>query len=739
MRAAGKARVAAPYADSHELLADELRLLDLELGRRVAELRAESRAAPEESASHHLFVTDAEVDRLLARSPLQTPAAEPHRSRSGERLRAEIDARVEASEAAGVFLSLRHLERLFGLSPIERRLIVLCLAPELDRKYDRLYAYLQDDITRKRPSVDLALDLICRAAAERWQLRARFSERSPLFRAALLEPVEDPQSPSGSSDLARFLKLDRRVLDFLLDQPAIDRRLDGVARLLPPAGELDGVWVDPDLARRLLAFARHHLDRSRAEAGGVVVHLCGAHGVGKRRLARAVCAELGLPLLAVDGELLAADDSRLTERLRRAFREGLLQHAGVLIEGVDRLEAVPGHTGGGRVGGRLRRLSATAAELGGLTFLAGRRGWRRHDLFRDGPFLALELPLPAMELRRNAWRAMLDELPGPAPDGAAEILARRFRLAPGQIRGACREVAARRVGEREGAGASLDELAAACRRQSSRELADLAVKIEPRYRWRDLILPEARLSLLREICSQVEQRHRVLGDWGFGRKLSHGKGLAVLFSGPPGTGKTMAAEVMARELALDLYKVDLSGVVSKYIGETEKNLARIFQHAEAGNAILFFDEADALFGKRTEVSDAHDRYANIETSYLLQKMEEYEGMVILASNLRQNLDEAFVRRLRFIVELPFPETAGRREIWRSHLPAEAPRSAAIDFDFLAEKFAIAGGNIKNVVLNAAFLAAADGGEIAMDHLLRGTRREFEKIGKLWSDAYGEGA
>jgi SpoVK/Ycf46/Vps4 family AAA+-type ATPase len=197
----------------------------------------------------------------------------------------------------------------------------------------------------------------------------------------------------------------------------------------------------------------------------------------------------------------------------------------------------------------------------------------------------------------------------------------------------------------------------------------------------------------------------------------------------------MAAEVMANELRLDLYKVDLSGVVSKYIGETEKNLARIFDCAERANAILFFDEADALFGKRTEVSDAHDRYANIETSYLLQKMEEYEGMVVLASNLRQNMDDAFVRRLRFIVEFPFPTAEGRREIWRSHLPEDAPRDAAIDYDVLAHRFKIAGGNIKNVVLNAAFLAAGEGEGIAMRHLLRGTRREFEKIGKLWKDSY----
>jgi SpoVK/Ycf46/Vps4 family AAA+-type ATPase len=195
----------------------------------------------------------------------------------------------------------------------------------------------------------------------------------------------------------------------------------------------------------------------------------------------------------------------------------------------------------------------------------------------------------------------------------------------------------------------------------------------------------------------------------------------------------MAAEVIAHDLQVDLYKVDLSGVVSKYIGETEKNLSRIFQEAETSNAILFFDEADALFGKRTEVSDAHDRYANIETSYLLQKMEDYEGIVILATNLQKNMDEAFTRRLRFIVEFPFPDEASRRLIWKTHFPAEAPLSEAINYEFLARKFQISGGNIKNIVLNAAFYAADEGVEIGIEHILQGAKREFEKIGKLWSD------
>jgi SpoVK/Ycf46/Vps4 family AAA+-type ATPase len=278
----------------------------------------------------------------------------------------------------------------------------------------------------------------------------------------------------------------------------------------------------------------------------------------------------------------------------------------------------------------------------------------------------------------------------------------------------------------------LTDLTTACRQQPNQKLGDLAIKIEPRAGWDELILPQDKIVHLREICSHFRYRYRVLCEWGYGKKLSYGKGLSAIFSGPSGTGKTMAAEVLARELDVDLYKVDLSGVVSKYLGETEKNLRRIFDEAEASNAILFFDEADALFGKRTKVADAHDRYANVETSYLLQKMEEYEGVVILATNLSENMDDAFTRRIRFIVEFPFPDEANRLRIWKTHLAGGA-REGELDLGALAREFNLSGGHIRNIAVAAAFSAASEGSTIRLQHILHGTRREFEKLGRKWRD------
>jgi SpoVK/Ycf46/Vps4 family AAA+-type ATPase len=350
-------------------------------------------------------------------------------------------------------------------------------------------------------------------------------------------------------------------------------------------------------------------------------------------------------------------------------------------------------------------------------------------------FVEIAMPMPGDAARKECWETALDGRLSSAEGIDPGALAGKFRFTPGQVRTALDAAinhACWRSPGRE--SLTMSDLHAACRAQSGRKLGALARKIEPRYAWADIVLPEDSLAQLREICQRVAQRHRVLGEWGFDRKLPLGKGVNALFAGPSGTGKTMAAEIIANELGLDLYQIDLSGVVSKYIGETEKNLSAIFTAAESANAILFFDEADALFGKRSEVRDSHDRYANIEISYLLQKMEAYEGVAILATNLRQNLDDSFVRRLAFSIHFPFPDEADRGRIWAGIWPAETPLAGDVDLGLLARQFKLSGGNIKNVALAAAFLAAEDGGVVRMPHLLQATRREYQKLGKPLSMA-----
>lgn len=720
---------AVAYRDTYEHLADELRRLDLVIALRVAAFRRmiDARRAV---ASQQLYISHEEVDTLLLPSlPTNedTPDITAIRARLVE-IEREIEERGRKSQEQGIFLGLPGVARLFGLSPFELEIVVICLAPELDRKYDRLYAYLQDDITRKKPSVDLALELLCEEQSDRWRGRVLFSDHAPLLRGGILSITDDPNSPSGSSGLARFLTLDSRILDFILGRGQIHGKLIGCAEAMSPSVTLAEMPVDPVVTASLLGFLERQFGRdATGERRRAAIHLRGPRGAGQIDLALGVCRELNTLLVRVDMELLLARDGT-EEMMRLALREGPLAQAAIFLDNIDVVLAEDDRA---RV--ELKRLATAVADFGWLLFLSGEKEWPAHARFEGMLFYGLDLPMADVMIRREAWRAALGlRVVEIGEEGLAQ-LAGRFRLTPGQIRDAAARAHAINLAHPEPVPLELDDLFAACRHQASIKLRELAAQQRARYDWEDLVLPEDKFKQLQEICAHVRHRDLVFREWGFDRKLSHGKGLSALFTGPPGTGKTMAASVIARELGLDLYKVDLSGVVSKYIGETEKNLSKIFQEAETSNAILFFDEADALFGKRTEVSDAHDRYANIETSYLLQRMEEYEGVVILATNLRDNMDEAFTRRIRFVVEFPFPDEASRMRIWQTHFPASTPLSDEVDFAYLSSNLKIAGGNIKNIVLSSAFAAAQNGNVVTMEHILYGAKREFEKIGKLWTN------
>jgi SpoVK/Ycf46/Vps4 family AAA+-type ATPase len=464
----------------------------------------------------------------------------------------------------------------------------------------------------------------------------------------------------------------------------------------------------------------------------LTLYFHGPRGAGKRDAAEALAGEVGAPLLVADLGRALARSRDFEQALKLLFREAWFRGAVLYLSSLDVLRKDERSL-------EYEQLLDALVEDEGITILSGTQPWAP---LRDDAIGVVSVPfsVPDFRERRAWWQARLDGAGIRLRDDELDQVAARLRLTRSQISEAV-AAACNRRGATPGPpepqtldGQDRRELVALARMQCGHELAALAKRIEPLYRWEDIVLPADALAQLREICQRVVHRDRVLGEWGFDRKLSGGKGVNALFAGPSGTGKTMAAEIIARELELDLYRIDLSGVVSKYIGETEKNLDRVFHAAETANAILFFDEADALFGKRSEVRDSHDRYANVEISYLLQKMEEYEGVAILATNLRQNLDESFVRRLAFTVHFPFPDERDRRRIWSGIWPAETPVAEELDLDSLAHHFRLSGGNIKNVALAAAFLAASDGGSVTMAHVIQATRREYQKLGKPLSEA-----
>ena len=343
--------------------------------------------------------------------------------------------------------------------------------------------------------------------------------------------------------------------------------------------------------------------------------------------------------------------------------------------------------------------------------------------------LTIEFEAPDYDQRLHLWQEYLHAASIHIARDECAALADRFRLGPTQIRDAVR--ATQDWARSQSASPIIEpqRLFAEARLQSNMRANGLVSKVNPVGNWEDLILPPNARQRLRELSAAIKRRHVVYAEWGFAQRVACGTGIKALFAGASGTGKTMAAGVIARELGLDMYKIDLSGVISKYIGETEKNLDRIFEAARSANAVLFFDEADAIFGKRSEVKDAHDRYANVEVAYLLQKLEEHDGVVILASNLKRNIDEAFARRLHYVIDFPKPDATQREQLWRGMFPSTAPLAADVNFEFLARQFELAGGDIRNVVLDAAFLAAQDSGRIGMPHLVQALARQMGKQGK----------
>lgn len=470
--------------------------------------------------------------------------------------------------------------------------------------------------------------------------------------------------------------------------------------------------------------------RNPESAKSLVVYPYGRYGSGRQALAHWVCQQFRLPLLLADTKKLIDGPLPFGDMARLLCREAVLQPAALCLEHFDSLLDVDDS-----LQPKLQTLCTELESWGGLTFLLGSQPWQPQALLKHSLFIEFACPVPDEITRHQFWSRQLDrhsELLG--EQGVAE-LASKFQLTPGQILDAIRNAENLAQWREPGSGRlTIDDLHIACQHQSSQELSRLAKKIEPLYDWQDIVLPDDQTRQLREIASHVKYKQTVMGKWGFGKKFSLGFSVTALFAGPSGTGKTMAAEVIAKELSLELYKIDLSSVISKYIGETEKNLQRIFTAASDSNAILFFDEADALFGKRSEVKDAHDRYANIEIAYLLQKMEEYSGIVIMATNLKKNMDEAFVRRIRFIIDFPLPDEKQREKIWRNMFPHQVPISPNVNLSELARKMKITGGNIKNISLRAAYLAAENDEIVKMDDLILASKYELKKMGNLYVDA-----
>lgn len=587
---------------------------------------------------------------------------------------------------------LRRLAVDFGLSDMDVELLVVALAPDVDSRFERLYGYLNDDVTRRRASIGLALEL-CGASPADAAARARLGPRGPLVEGGLVV-VEDRDRPF----LTRALRVPDRVAAHLLG----DRRPE------PALGDL----LAPGTAYRVSdpgALAR------ALGAGVDLVYVRERTGTAARGLACAALETAGRPALVLDLTRLAeqSDPAALVAAVGREVR---LVGAGLVAAPVDPLAD--------RDNAAVRALAAVPAPV----VLIGRCGW--DPSWSATVPLVVEAPLLSRQERAALWRAELAGTGGAAVHPAldpAEVTT-PYLLAPEQITRAAD--AARLQARYDGSPVTASHVRRGARSQNAASLERLARRISPAVGWDDLVLPGGTLEQLRELAARVRHRDLVLGDWRMRPGGGRGTGITGLFAGDSGTGKTMSAEVIAGELGLDLYAINLATVVDKYVGETEKNLERLFTEASGVNGVLLFDEADAIFGKRSEVKDAHDRYANIESAYLLQRMESFDGLAILATNLRSNLDDAFTRRLDTVVDFPVPDEAQRHALWDRCLGTALPRDADVDLGFCARAFSLSGGNIRSAALTAAYLAAAGGRAVGMPDVIAAVQREYRKLGRL---------
>jgi ATP-dependent 26S proteasome regulatory subunit len=604
------------------------------------------------------------------------------RRRLGEAIETNSESADEATASMDPPAAIDALTAAFALSSFERDVLLLLAGVEMDSKLASLCAEIAGRNRRNAVTFSLAMSVL---PDPHWSALA---PSAPLRRYRLIEMEGNHGLTSAP------LRIDERVLHYLAGVNRLDERLDGVLsyRTSPQ-------WMAEE-HKRIATELATQFGRLPTTAA---VHLCGDDSSAQECIAGFIANELGCELLILRMEDTPAAGAELEQFVALWTRESLLLPAILLLQWESE---VPTATA--------RQL---AERLHGLLCIASHDSLRLHR-----PLVRYDVDKPGPEEQKRLWIKTLGAAAGEHP-AVVEEIAEQFRFSAETIAAIAHTTEAKATSEN--AELSSAQLWNACRSHARPKLETMAERIVPNATWNDLVLPVLQLQTLKQLAAQSRHRMMVYETWGFAAKGRRGLGLSALFAGPSGTGKTLAAEVLAHELKLDLYRIDLSAVVSKYIGETEKNLKHVFDAAETGGVLLLFDEADALFGKRAEVKDSHDRYANIEVGYLLQRMESFQGLAILTTNFKSSLDKAFQRRLRFSVDFPFPDATHRESIWKKAFPTATPTS-----DLEPARLArlnMTGGNIRNIALNAAFLAAESNEPVAMSHLLVAAQLEATKV------------
>ncbi len=724
----GRAEAPLPYASPMDHIEDAKALVRLWLQRHL--LIYSPRYQKVDPSATELYVGEAEVQAFLAGelgAGAELGEGLAALQAMEDRFRAHMSARALRTADLDGSLPLEDLRAAFDvLDPRLFDVLIALLVAEIDPDFLRAYSHAWCDFTRRQPTIGFLLELLARSYEDREHLVTVFTALDhPIFRFGVVE-VQGPTKGFDQPRVDRAVRLADRIVSFLcgLREPPEDQ-VGMRGGLLAAKLDLDAVLLPDEVKQSFLRAFRAGL-RGRPEEGVILLH--GPGGSGKRSLAAATAAHHDRSVLAAHMADLPADPAGFARKLTAFLREARLQGAVPLILGADLLWTTADDSEERPRGSLLEALATV-------------RRWHRGPLVLTGPqklpalvatfprAVQIAVPHPSAEVQRQLWARCL----GPGVRftegfGIDEVVL-RYSLAGGVIESVAQEVRRHEI-EDGSAPLTPGDIFPAIRTRLRHRLGALAVPVERGFALDDLVVPKRTREGLQEIVAFVRHRERIVTDWGFGQKASYGRGTSGLFHGPPGTGKTMAASIVGTELGMEVFQIDLSRIVDKYIGETEKNLSRVFDEGSRAQALLLFDEADSLFGKRTSVKTSVDRYANLEVNFLLQMMEAYEGICVLTSNFPEAIDDAFKRRIRFKVVFPFPTAEERVELWRRMMPAAAPLADDVSFEELAARYELTGAYIKNVALRAAAMAAEREHLIDRALLIEAANREYVELGKI---------
>ena len=624
-----------------------------------------------------------------------------------------IQSRLKANVDIASIFTFEYVKQIYRLNELECFCLILSMLPIMDNKYQKVFSYLQDDLTQKTAGYDLALKL--------YYFVEDVSDIVDFYyiRKTLEEKMSSLCYVQGTTEV------DPRLLSFIMTNGQEPIDIKGVYCHMPDQ------FSEPLPVMEEFSFQLYDVVKKYDNKNTVYFNLNGPNGIGRKTQVIRFSDLTEISTIMVDVAQLDLKDSKeFYNSVITACREAIMMQGLICFQNFDVLFS-PQYEDEKYAD----VLLGTAYKFSNIIFVLSEKPVK-DEVADEHLWIDVQMQYPNKDESIILWQRCLEQIPLSEEVEAFE-LANKFTFTPGQIDGTRRDALKLKIWSKDDIISKRD-LYNCAYNQIVHNLNKQATLIYAKYTWDQLILADEQKEMLKNACDQIKYKHIVYDQWGFNERLAYGRGVSMLFAGPPGTGKTMAAQVVANELNIEIYKVDLSQIVSKYIGETEKNLNELFSEAKKSNVILFFDETDALLGKRTEVKDSHDKNANLETSYLLQKMEEYDGITVMSTNYLENIDNAFFRRITYVIHFPFPDVQSRKRIWQTMFPKKVPLSKDIDFDYLAKQFEIAGGNIKNIAVTASFLAAKSSNELKMEHIIKAIKYELTKQGKsVLKEDFGE--